>query len=238
MNKILRVAVVEDEESSALTLFRFLDRYTQETSVVFQTTRFQSGNDFLNGYQPCYDIVFMDIMLPGINGMETAARLRKLDSIVTLIFVTNLAKFAVKGYEVSALDFIVKPVVYASFKMKMDKAVSVASRYSDEKVVVRSGGNTKIFSTSEIFYIEVYNHDLIYCTSGGKFTAHGSLNDVEKQLKKNNFSRCSSGFLVNLRYVGEINGNICYIDGQEIPIGRSKKKSFMMDLANYLGRSI
>lgn len=238
MRKTVSVAIVEDEEFSAQTMISYLERYSKTYDLDIQTTRFFNGEEFLRNYKPCFDIVFMDIMMPNLNGMETAKKLRVIDHTVPLIFVTNLAKFAVKGYEVSALDFIVKPVVYDTFVMKMNKAVRAATSCSLEKVVIKKEGGSKIIAVSEICYIEVYNHDLIYYTTQGEIRSHGSLNTIEKELSKNNFVRCSGGFLVNLHYVNEVRGNSCIVGGTEIPIGRSKKKQFMEALSNYLGRGI
>lgn len=238
MEGYLKVALVEDEESSALTILNYFKRYMKERYVVIRPVRFYNGEEFLEKYQPDFDVVFMDIMMPGINGMETAKRLRKMDNMVTLIFVTNLAKFAVKGYEVDAIDFIVKPVVYDSFKMKMDKAVKIATSYSLKKIVIHNALGTTIIAPMDIYYIEVYNHNLIYYTKDGQIESYGTLGSLEKELKEYNFSRASSSFLVNLRYVDAVMGSYCCVNKRQIPFGRTKKKSFLTDLSNYLGRGI
>ena len=105
-----KFAIVEDNEAAAEKLAGFLERYANENNEVFEIIKFHDALDFLDGYRTVYDAVFMDIEMPGIDGMEAAHRLRRLDQKVILVFVTNMASYAVKGYEVNATDYIVKPV--------------------------------------------------------------------------------------------------------------------------------
>lgn len=86
-------------------------------------TTFGDGLDFLEGYRPVYDIVLLDIELPYMDGLEVARRLRELDPVVLIVFITNMAQYAIRGYEVDALDYMVKPVTYFEFALKMKKAL-------------------------------------------------------------------------------------------------------------------
>lgn len=107
-----RIAIVEDQDSDAQQLETALKTYSRETSVPFSWDHWTSGEIFLQKYRHQYDIVFMDIRLAGIDGMETARRLRRMDSAVLLAFLTSLAQYAIAGYEVEAIDYIVKPLSY------------------------------------------------------------------------------------------------------------------------------
>ena len=118
---MISVAIIEDEDKEMDNIVGALKRYEQEENVNFRLTVFRDAELFLTNYKPVYDIVFMDIMLPGMDGMQAAQRLRKFDESVSLIFLTNMAQFAIKGYEVSAVDFIVKPFRYFDLKMRLDR---------------------------------------------------------------------------------------------------------------------
>ena len=104
---MFKIAIVEDNRAAMEKLQGYLERYAQENNEKFDIASFGDALAFLDSYRRIYDMVFMDIELPFINGMEAAQRLREIDKQVVLLFVTNMAQFAVKGYEVDALDYLV-----------------------------------------------------------------------------------------------------------------------------------
>ena len=130
-----QIALVEDEQSAADVLSSFIARYGEERDEQFEVTHFSNAIDF-EMTRRRFDLVFMDIQMPGINGMEAARLLRTYDAETPIIFVTNLAQYAVKGYEVDALDFIVKPITYFNFRMRMDKAMRHIRRNAGHSVMV------------------------------------------------------------------------------------------------------
>ena len=119
---MLRVAIVVDQDIDANLLISYLRRYGKEKNLEIEAAHFKNGILFLQQYRGDYDIVFMDIDMPVISGMNTAHSLREIDPHVLLIFVTALARFALNGYEVDAYDFIIKPVQYRHFITKMERA--------------------------------------------------------------------------------------------------------------------
>lgn len=118
-----KAAVVEDEREAAERIAEYLGRFGAENGETFDVSYYGDAEAFLAGYDPECDIVFMDIQLPDMSGMDAARALRAVDSEVTLVFVTSMVQYAVSGYEVSALDFIVKPVSYPNFAMKMKRVL-------------------------------------------------------------------------------------------------------------------
>ena len=123
---MISVAIVEDEQRCAQTLQQHLDRYAAENGIVFAVNTFQNAFSFLNDTRTSYDIVFMDIEMPHENGLDAAAEMRRLNSESVLIFVTNMAQYAIRGYEVDAMDFLLKPVPYEVFSYKIKKALTLA----------------------------------------------------------------------------------------------------------------
>lgn len=121
---IINIAVVEDEQQQILNYQNYLDRFQKERKITVKTHYFNDGLFFLEQYhQNEFDIVLMDIAMPQMNGLETAKRLRTVDKNVCLIFITTLAQYAIKGYEVDALDFLIKPVRFDLFSIKLEKAI-------------------------------------------------------------------------------------------------------------------
>lgn len=168
--------------------------------------------------------------------MDAAQEIRKLDSAVQIIFITSLARYAVKSYEVGALDFLVKPVSYFQFAMKLDRAVRVLRRNEDVNLAVPTVRGVKVLPSREITFIEVSDHELIYHTESGEYRVRGSLGKVEGQLQGRSFLRTAVSHLVNLHYVSEIDGSMMILTtGDRIPISRARKKDVLSGLAKYLG---
>lgn len=229
------LAIVEDDDGEAKVLTSHIEKYFTARNAQYKLTRFKSAEAFISEYRTVFDIVFMDIMLPGMNGIEAAARLRETDEDVTLIFVSNMANLAVRGYEVSALDFIIKPVEYDSFAMRMNRAIKAVRRRKSVDISIQTERAIKVVSASDIYYIEVSRHVLVYHTSKGVFSSRGALDAMEKKLAGENFVRCNVCYLVNLKYVTKVEGENLEIAGETLKISRARKKNFMLALANYLG---
>jgi len=232
---MIRIAIVEDEEQSVKGLKKFLEQYSQKTGILFSSVWFKDGFQFISDYEPNFDIVFMDIKMPHIDGMETSKRLRKLDPNVVLIFITNLMQYAIKGYEVNALDFMVKPVKYFDFEIKLNKAIEYVNKHLEYGVTIDIDDMKKKLRISEIYYIEVLNHKLIFHTERGNYETYGQLKKMEEELKNKNFSKCNNAYLVNLRHVTEIHPNHIMVGKDVVPVSRRKKKEFMAQLTNYMG---
>ena len=115
------IAIVEDEKACSRQLQKYLEQYQNEKNMQFKVSVFSGGTELLTNYQPVYDLILLDIEMPGINGIDTAAKIRETDGEVALMFITNLAGYAIRGYEVEALDFVTKPVSYYQFAMRLSR---------------------------------------------------------------------------------------------------------------------
>lgn len=233
---MIGTAIVEDDNDAAEALARYLQRYGEEIDETFSVERFANAITFIENYKDNFDIVFMDIELPHMDGMSAAKLLRKRDNVVTLIFVTNMAQFAIKGYEVDALDFIVKPVKYHDFAFRMEKVVSRIRSREEKYLSVREshGGYVKII-ISHIKYVEIMNHKIVYHCEEGDFETYGTLKNVENILLDAHFARCNSCYLVNLKFVNSVKEFVVDVGGDKLKISQPKKKDFMRALNEYIG---
>ncbi len=229
---MIYAAIVEDDEKSAELLCQYLKRYEQAAEEEFRVALFQNAVNFLEPYRK-FDLVFMDIQLPHINGMEAAARMRKIDAGAKLIFVTNMAQYAVKGYEVDALDFIVKPVSYSDFSFKMKRAVSAVKLCRKKELIISLPSGMACISSDELKYVEVRGHNLTYHLNNGQIVARGTMANAEEQLAAWSFLRCNNCYLVNPRYIDWVKGYIVKVDGEELQISHPRKKKFMEDLSSW-----
>lgn len=234
---MIKIAIVEDNDIEAQQLLSCLQLFEKECRQTFQIDKFNDAKVFLDNYNKNFDIVFLDIELPGINGMKAAFKIREFDKNVIIIFVTNMAKFAIKGYEVNALDYILKPVKYEKLLFKIQKAIEIVKANSEAELTISNKGSITRLSIKNLIYIEVEGHLLTYHTTGGKIIGQGSLSTMEQELKSRNFMRCNSCYLVNPRYIESIKGFDLYMmNGDCLKISQPKKKAFMQEMTEWLGQ--
>ena len=230
---IVNAVIVEDDDKDAETLSGMLERYASERGTQFAVTRYRDAISFIEGYKPLYDVVFMDIELPDYDGMRAAKRLRELDPVVMLVFVTNMAQFAVAGYEVDAFDFVVKPLSYGNLSLKLDRAVSRMGTET-RKVSIYFPEGTRIVSVADIKYVEVMDHRVIWHTTDGDLSLCGSLKKIEEELPGTDFVRINHCYIVNLKYVTAVNAASLVCAGDELAISRPRRRDFMRAMAEYI----
>ena len=228
------IAIVEDEVEEAETLRSYFARYTQEYGTAFTVTHFLTAEAFLNRYRPVYDLVLMDICLPKTSGMDAAALLRRVDQSVPLIFVTNMAQFAVKGYEVDALDYVLKPVSYPAFAKSMSRAMGRLRRRKSRYVSIGGKNGAQRVDCARIYYIEADGHSLSYHTADGRLSGTGTMKELEAALADSWFFRCGKGVLVNLEHVSAIVEGDAVVHGETVQVSRARRKEFLAAFNRYI----
>ncbi len=231
---MLRIAVVDDEKEVREELKSYLEQYGQENQVPAELTLFSSGVELLEKGTN-YDIILLDIEMPGLTGMETAERIREQNQDVVLIFVTNMAQYAINGYEVGALDFILKPVNYYTFSVRYARALKRVQTRESGQILLNLPDRVRRLNTKQIYYVEVQNRMLHYHTDEGEFVLRGTMQAVEKELEPYHFMRCNHWYLVNLRHVTEIRRDSVVAAGIELEISRRNRTAFLTALTNYVG---
>lgn len=235
------IAIIEDDPVEAAAMRSYFQRYTAERadqSDQFDLKLFTDGLLFLSDYQPIYDLVFLDMNLPKVSGMDIAIRLRQMDQSVPLIFVTSLARYAARGYEVDAMDFMQKPVAYTTFALKLQRALRRSQQARGSELLLSTTDGICRIASSRIKYIEVIDHSLVYHTTEGEFTSTGTLKVVEAKLDATQFIRCNRCYLINLAFVRGIHGYTVVVDRDELQISRPKRNAVMEALNNYLGGGV
>jgi len=171
----MRIAIVDDERAERERLQQYVARFEEESGVAMENVSFPSGDAFLEHYQKVYDIIIFDIDMPGTNGIDTARKLRETDSEVTIIFVTNIAQYAINGYEVDAVDYIIKPIGYYDFSMKFHRTVAKASQKRNHVIQVDTTEGLRRLRTDTIVYVEVLSHYLYIHTTAAQYRCRGSM---------------------------------------------------------------
>ncbi len=231
---MIRVAIVEDEARERVRIRECLDFLTERDGIAFDVKEFSGGTSFIGNYHAEYDIVFMDIEMPDMSGMEAARAMRAVDPSVILIFVTNMAQYAIAGYEVEALDFVLKPVNRYSFAIKVKRAVARTIKQADEYISVKTEGMTTLIRIADIRYLEMVNHHVVYHTADKNYSEYITLKEAARKIDRDYFVHCNRGYLVNLRYVKEVSGNMVTVGGDELIISRPQKKAFLTALSEFM----
>lgn len=232
---MINVAIIEDDINEAENLKTALKRYQKEIGKEISIYEFDEAEKILQIYKPIYDVIFMDIELPKMSGMNAAGEIRKLDDSVIIIFVTNMVKYAIQGYKVGALDYFVKPVSYYDLRLRMEQVrMSLEDRIPNIAIPLADG--VKSVLSSKIYYIEIMNHQLTYHTVDGNYSVSSgvSLSKLEKQYSEYGFIRCSSSYLVNLNWCTELKLDTIKVEKDNLKVSRGMKKHFVSKLSQRL----
>ena len=231
---MIRVAIVEDSPENGQQLKAMLERYGRENDRSFQFSLFSNGVEFISDYQPQYDLVLMDIDMPLLNGLETSKILRKLDGDVPLVFVTNLEKYAINGYDVGAVGFIVKPLNYATLSVRMHRFMEKVRQEAEPYVVVSSRAGMIKVNLSDIYYVTVDGRYVLLHTRDGEIAHHKSMKQMEAELVPHDFVRCDNSSMVNLKYVSVVDSRGAVVNGVTVPCSRSGRKTLLDAFTLYL----
>ena len=229
------IAVVEDSAQDRAVLDSYLEKYQQEKNCHFQITHFSDGDEIALGYKGGYDLILMDIEMTFLDGMSAAEEIRRADPEVLIIFITNSPQYAIKGYAVGALDYVLKPVPYFAFSQQLQKAVNQLAKRTRHYLAVPVDGGMRRLDAATIYYIESEGHRVHFYTEDGDFSAPGALKVLEEKLAGRLFARCNSGYLVNLAQVSGVQQNTVQVGPHELQISRPKRRAFLAALADYIG---
>lgn len=229
------IAIVEDEKEFSTQLEKYLEQYQEENNVRFKVSVFQDGAEILEDYKKIYDVILLDIEMPRLNGMDAAEQIREMDTEVTLMFITNMASYAINGYAVGALDFVMKPINYYTFSMKMTRALKRVKQKDVEQILLTLPDGVKKIEINQIQFIEVQNRMLCYHTTEGDFELRGTMQSVEKAMEPYPFVKCNHWYMVNLKHVKEVRKNIAIVGNHELEISRRNKTAFLKALTDYMG---
>lgn len=231
---MIRVALVEDDATYRQELTDYLNRFARESGEHFSITPFTDGAEITEGYTADYDIILMDIAMSFMDGMSAAEAIRQVDDEVVIIFLTSMPQYAMKGYSVNALDYVLKPISYFALSQRIQRALDRMRRRVQKYISIPFKGGMRKLAVSQIAYVEVQDHNLTYHTAGEALTAKGTLSEAEDLLGADSFFRCSKCYLVNLEYVDGVDNNYILIGGDRIQVSRARKKALLDALNDYI----
>ena len=232
---MLRIAIVEDEtnqrEQLAIGVRGVLAGLEAELVCLDEAAqllaRYAAGERF--------DLLLLDIQMPGMDGMSAAARVREFDADVLIVFITSMAQYAVQGYKVDALDFLVKPVTREVLDACLARALRRLRKREPASLSVRSGGSLRIVPVSSILHAESREHRTLLRTREEEIPCAGSLGSLEEALIPHGFFRCHAAFVVSFAQVERLDGGDVLVGGQRVPLSKHRRRQFLAALAAFWG---
>lgn len=232
---MIRVAIIEDDVRCSQQMYEYLNTFQKESEYKLAVTMYPHGRAFLEDFQSQFDLILLDIEMPHMDGMTTAKCIRQSDKAVVIVFVTNMPQYAIRGYEVDALDYILKPISYFDFSQRLYRAIGRIHNSEKHYVVIYVKGGTRKLDTDDICYVESQRHNLIFHMCNENYKTTGTMKDIEEKLTPWNFFRCSKGYLVSLQHVDAIINGCAIVNGMQLLISRTRKAEFLDALAQYIG---
>ena len=233
---MIRIAIVEDDKAASDLIIRYIGMYEKKKEEEFSIKVFHDAVSLLDGYKVEYDLVLMDIMLPVMDGMRAARKLREMDREVSLIFITNYTDYAVDGYEVGACGFVKKPVSYTDFERKLESAVTSIKNRDKRVITISSGSSRYRMKVRDIMYVESYGHICVYHTLHKNIESRNTISALAEELKQFDFISCNRSYLINPIYIKHIGLNSVIVGEDELTISRLKKKEFLTSFNDWLMR--
>lgn len=233
----MTIAICDDEESIRKDLADKLNEYALNSGSTFRILLFKDGSELIDSYKIGIDLIFLDIEMKCKDGITTAEEIRKVDKTVGIIFLTSFAKYALQGYNVGAINYIMKPISYSRLKREMERFLEKRCMVPQESIVVTNETGKYKVLLKEIKYIETKKGNVsLHLFSNRELTAYRSMKEMEQVLPAELFQRCHTSYLVNMEYINGVKKlEIELLDGEIIPISQPKRKYFMEKLTKYWG---
>lgn len=232
---MIHIAIVDDEAGYIAQIRQYLEQYERESGESIKISVFCDGDSIVHKYRSQFDIILMDVEMRFMDGMSAAEEIRKTDSEVVIIFITNTPQYAIRGYAVEALDYLLKPISYFAFSQCLGRAISRMKNRISKAIAVNIKGGTARFDISDIYYVESRGHSMIYHTTSGEYEAVSTMKETEDTLSGMGFFRASKWYLVNLAHVDGFQDGYAVLTDKRLSVSRAKKKEFMEALTAYWG---
>ena len=224
---MIRICISDDDPVSSNILQQTLTEYLSTHKISFEIDQYEEGEGLLKALfveDETYQIYFLDILMPGITGIQTAKEIRKLDKSAHIIFLTSSSEYALEGYEVRAYDYLQKPLNQERLFQTLSELFGTLEKPSAKWLQLKSGGIVKNIPYNNICYIEAQRNKLLVVQNNGeKVESYGTFSSILSLLKEEaEFTQTHRSYIINMRYIREFTStSIKLQSGVEIPVSRN-----------------
>lgn len=235
-----RLAICEDDPVEGQHLLSLCDNIFSANQIEYTAQHFlntETLSQVLEQNSKAFDLLLLDIQMKGQSGMDLAKELYRRHVPVRFLFITGCSEYALKGYEVHPIHYLLKPVEPETLEEVLLRDWEENCRAKN--LLFRSGGKTLTLPVADICYMESRNHTLAVCTTESEYTFPLSLSEAESLAPPGAFYRCHNSFLVNIRQVEEIRRTSLRLrDGSELPVGRRYYRAFQTAFIHFINQNI
>lgn len=231
---MIRIAVCDDESDMSAMIRKKVSDFFCRKNMETEILQFSSGEELL-AYDKTIDILFLDIRMKDMDGMETARRLCNRKFKGFLIFMTVLKEMVFNAFEVQAYDYLVKPIEEKRFEKTMERLLTSMKNAGETNLLIQKGYESSIISFDDIVFCEIIDRKVyLHLISSEVIDYYDRIERLEAKLGSR-FFRCHRSFLIHLKYLKSYKNGTAYMEnGKEIPVSRLRSKAFSGVILQYM----
>lgn len=234
---MISIAVCDDEILECASIADKIEKVLDHMRVPHVIRQFESGKKLLQAPES-FDIVFLDILMPDLDGMRTAELFREKSAHNLLVFLSASRKYVFDAYEVEAFRYLLKPLDMGKLECVLAKAVEKTEKNAKDFILVSKEREKKKLFLDDIYYFEIRGRVLEVHGREGSFTYYGQIGTLEESLGEKGFFRCHKSYLVNLKYVEGYNRQEIFLDtGERIGIAKRRYEPFCREILFYMRKN-
>ena len=223
-DKLVNIVICENDKNDQEFVKDKVVEILDDLDIEYEIKVYNSGDDLLEGYDKYTDIILLDIQMDGLDGMETARKIREFDDNVEIIFITSLVEYGLEGYVVNAYRYLLKPVKDENLMTSLINCLNDRN-FVKRSIVIKEGDTRIKISLKDIMYIEVQGNDITVHTLKDTYRTKGTMSNFETEINSDMFVRCHKSYLVNLEYIKSIKRyTSILVNDEEVPLSRNKYK--------------
>ncbi|MGV3117924.1 LytR/AlgR family response regulator transcription factor [Clostridium baratii] len=234
---MINIAVCDDQDYDRKNLRQILEKISLRNNIIFNIEEFRSGKELLNIYKrdiPKFDVIFLDIILGDSNGIDIAKRILDLYNSVKFIILSSSREFILDGYDISAVNYIIKPSSIEKIERELFRAIDIQEN-NKKFYEINKSGNTVLLKLNNIYYFEVDRRKINVHKKENVIDYYEKLDNVEKDLDDRGFKRCHRSYVINISKIKEFKSNeVKLLNGEVVPVGRKYKENLKEAFFDYL----